>query len=56
VNVEESCLGPSDLRELTELLGGAVMNDSAHRKQWYLEKIAFLLEIDLPEHEDGIPA
>ncbi len=38
------------------LLGDAVCTDGAHHKQWYLERIASELGIELPEHDEGIPA
>lgn len=39
---------------IKELLEDAVCTDGAHHKQWYLEQIAEALNIDLPEHEEGI--
>jgi hypothetical protein len=36
------------------LLQSAVQEDGCHHKQWYLEQIAKLIGVDLPEHEKGI--
>ena len=39
---------------LESYLKEAVCIDGAHHKQWFLEKIAKTLNIELPEHEEGI--
>jgi hypothetical protein len=39
---------------LAELLNEAVQTDGSHHKQWYLEEIAELFEIELVEHDEGI--
>lgn len=36
------------------LLQEAVQTDGGHHKQWYLEEIAKILGIILPEHDEGI--
>ncbi len=38
------------------LLEDAVCTDGAGHKQWYLERIAKELGIELPEHDEGVPA
>jgi hypothetical protein len=40
--------------ELLHLLDDAVLTDGAHHKQWYLEQIAALLGVTLPDHDPGI--
>ena len=39
---------------ITELLNNGVCYDGGHHKQWYLERIAEALGIELEEHEAGI--
>jgi hypothetical protein len=41
--------------KLDTLFEKAVTTDGEHHKQWYLEEIAKVLAIELPEHEKGIP-
>lgn len=43
---------PCDI--LIELVLDAISNDSAHHKQWYLERIAEFFRIPLPDHVPGI--
>jgi SMC interacting uncharacterized protein involved in chromosome segregation len=40
--------------ELVRIICEAVRVDGDHHKQWFLEEIAKLLHIDLPEHDKGI--
>jgi hypothetical protein len=35
------------------LLIDAVNTDGAHHKQWYIEKIAAVMGVELPPHEEG---
>lgn len=39
---------------LKDLIREAICTDGGHHKQWYLEKIAQLLKIELPDHDPGI--
>jgi hypothetical protein len=39
---------------LEQLIGDAVTTDGDHHKQWYLEEIAKVFDIELPEHQPGI--
>ena len=39
---------------LWRLLRSDVITDGGHHKQWYLEQIAKILNIPLPEHDRGI--
>jgi len=39
---------------ITDMLQAAVTTDGGHHKQWYLEQLAEALEIELPEHDEGI--
>ena len=41
---------------IVDILCDAVTTDGAHHKQWYLEQIAEIMEVALPEHDEGIPA
>jgi hypothetical protein len=45
---------PEGDTDVAELLGAAVVTDGAHHKQWYLERIAAMLGVRLPDHEPGI--
>lgn len=36
------------------LLREAVTTDGGHHKQWYLERIAEELGVELPDHDHGI--
>ncbi len=38
---------------IDELLGEAVTTDGGHHKQWYLERVAVQLGVELPDHEPG---
>lgn len=38
------------------LLIQAVQTDGEHHKQWYLEQIANLIGVALPDHEPGVPS
>ncbi len=40
---------------LRELVEGGLTTDGGHHKQWYLERIAIQFELDIPDHEPGIP-
>lgn len=45
----------TDKKDLLEdLIKDSVVTDGDHHKQWYLEEIAKLLDIELPEHDSGI--
>ncbi len=39
---------------IVDALCDAVVTDGAHHKQWYLEQIAEIMEVALPEHDEGI--
>ncbi len=39
---------------IVDALCEAVVTDGAHHKQWYLEQIAGIMEVALPEHDEGI--
>ena len=39
--------------DMRQLLQEAVTTDGEHHKQWYLEEMARLLDVDLPDHEEG---
>lgn len=41
-------------KKISLLVWDALQTDRAHHKQWYLEKIAELMELDMPPHEKGI--
>lgn len=40
--------------KISGLIKEGIETDGAHHKQWYLEKIADLLNIDLPDHDPGV--
>lgn len=44
-----------DYKKLGDVLTDYVNVDGAHHKQWALEEVAKILDIDLPEHEEGMP-
>jgi len=42
------------LAAVRPLLFNAVNTDGAHHKQWFLEQIAKVLNVSLPDHEPGV--
>ena len=52
-NGGESKTEAETLRQVETLLREAVRTDGGHHKQWYLEEIARVLEVKLPEHDEG---
>lgn len=42
------------IHSLKYMLQKAVTTDGGHHKQWYLEQLAAELEVELPEHDEGI--
>lgn len=46
--------GENQYIELSALLNEAVAIDNSQCKQWYLEEIARILDVELEEHEAGI--
>ena len=49
-------VGLAGVPRIVDILCDAVVTDGAHHKQWYLEQIAGIMEVALPEHDEGIPA
>ena len=48
--------GFENMTRVADLVRKAVISEGAHHKQWYLEEIARIMEVALPEHDEGIPA
>jgi hypothetical protein len=51
-----STMTGKEAAKLTKLVTDGLQEDGAHHKQWYLEQIAKLLEIDLKEvtYDEGV--
>ena len=44
-----------DYKKLGDILQDYINVDGEHHKQYALEQVAEILDIDLPEHDEGIP-
>lgn len=55
-NLERTIYNSSEMKLVTDFIKDGLVTDGDHHKQWYLEKIAETLSIDIcsHEHEKGI--
>lgn len=47
-------MNSGDREIVRELVCAALLTDGGHHKQWYLEQIAYQLELPVPDHAPGI--